>query len=34
MLYDAPDTWRLMQALILLLGACRGEKNKDNKKNK
>jgi hypothetical protein len=32
MLYDAPDTWRLLQAMILLLGACHGEKNKDNKK--
>jgi hypothetical protein len=34
MLYDAPDTWRLMQAMILLLEACHGEKHKDNKKNK
>jgi hypothetical protein len=32
MLYDAPGTWRLLQAMILLLGACHGEKNKDNKK--
>jgi hypothetical protein len=32
MLYDAPSTWRLLQAMILLLGACYGEKNKDNKK--
>jgi hypothetical protein len=32
MLYDAPGTWRLMQAMILLLGACHGEKDKDNKK--
>jgi hypothetical protein len=34
MLYDAPGTWRLMQAMILLLRACHGGKNKDNKKNK
>jgi hypothetical protein len=32
MLYDAPGTWRLLQAMILLLGACHGEENKDNKK--
>jgi hypothetical protein len=32
MLYDAPGTWRLLQAMILLLGACHGEKNKDNKR--
>jgi hypothetical protein len=34
MLYDAPGTWRMLQAMILLLGAYHGEKNKDNKKNK
>jgi hypothetical protein len=32
MLYDAIGTWRLLQAMILLLGACHGEKNKNNKK--
>jgi hypothetical protein len=32
-LYDAPGMWRLMQAMILL-GACHGEKNKNNKKSK
>jgi hypothetical protein len=32
MLYDALGTWRLLQAMILLLGACHVEKNKDNKK--
>jgi hypothetical protein len=32
MLYDASGTWRLLQAMILLLGACHGEKNKGNKK--
>jgi hypothetical protein len=32
MLYDAPSTWRLLQAMILLIGACHSEKNKDNKK--
>jgi hypothetical protein len=26
MFYDAPGTWRLLQAMILLLGACHGEK--------
>jgi hypothetical protein len=28
MLYDAPGTWRLMQAMILL-GACHGEKKQE-----
>jgi hypothetical protein len=32
MFCDAPGTWRLLQAMILLLGACHSEKNKDNKK--
>jgi hypothetical protein len=31
-LYDAPGAWRLLRAMILLLGAWHGEKNKDNKK--
>jgi hypothetical protein len=31
-LYDALDTWRLLQAMILLFEAYYCEKNKDNKK--
>jgi hypothetical protein len=33
-LYDAPDTWRLLQAMILLLGVCHGEKIKGQQENK
>jgi hypothetical protein len=32
MLYDAPGTWRLLQAMILLLGACHGEKTRTTRK--